>query len=172
MYYRSHLYPPAVTSREPAGYFFEERLTALSALMGQDVSRDTLSWGRAAGGIIGTTSDLTRWARALYAGLLLPPDQQAELTSLVSTTTGRPIQRTSPSDPSGFGLGVAQITAEPLGTFWTYQGGTWGFRTLHLYLPESGVIMVLGLNSHPSDDQATALAQAVFETLVAHGVLP
>ena len=26
--------------------------------------------------------------RALYAGLLLPPEQQAELTSLVSTTTG------------------------------------------------------------------------------------
>ena len=48
---------------------------------------------RAAGGIISTTSDLTLWERALYAGRLLPPGQQAELTSLVSTATGQPIEQ-------------------------------------------------------------------------------
>jgi D-alanyl-D-alanine carboxypeptidase len=171
LHYRSHLYPPSVTHREPAGYFFDDRVPALSGLIGRDVSRDTLSWGRATGGIIGTTSDMTRWERALYTGRLLPPAQQVELTSLVSTQTGRPIEQTSPTDPSGFGLGVQQVTAEPFGTFWVYEGGTLGFRTLHVYLPGSGLIMAMGLNSQPADDQIIALVVSVYETLVAEGVL-
>jgi D-alanyl-D-alanine carboxypeptidase len=64
--------------------------------------------------------------RELYAGHLLPAEQQAELTSLVSTRTGQPIGQTTLDDPNGFGLGVAQATAEGLGTFWLYEGGTAG----------------------------------------------
>src|SRR5688572_8328618 len=45
-FYRPHLYPPAVTDREPAGYFFNdqmsEQMPGLSGLLGRDVSRDTL----------------------------------------------------------------------------------------------------------------------------------
>jgi D-alanyl-D-alanine carboxypeptidase len=171
-YYRAHLYPPAVTRREPAGYFSsDDQMPGLSGLVGRDVSRDTLSWGRAAGGIISTTSDLTRWERALYAGDLLPARQQAELTSLVSTATGQPIEQTSPDDPGGFGLGVTQQTTEPIGTFWLYEGSTLGFRVLHVYLPESGLILALGLNSHTSDNQLDVLALSVFDTLVTQGVL-
>jgi D-alanyl-D-alanine carboxypeptidase len=172
LYYRAHLYPPSVTSREPAGYFADERVPEASALIGRDVSRDTLSWGRGAGGVVSTTGDLTRWERALYTGRLLPPEQQAELTSLVSTATGQPIEQTSLTDPSGFGLGVAQFTAEELGTFWVYEGGTLGFRTLHVYLPEPGLIMAIGLNSQPADDQIVALALSVIDTLVSQGVIP
>lgn len=172
MYYREHLYPPAVTQREPAAYFFDDRDSGLAALVGRDVSRDTLSWARGAGGIISTTSDMTRWERAMYSGRLLPHEQQAELTSLVSTQTGEPIEQTSPTDPGGFGLGVAQLTAEPIGTFWFYEGETLGFRTLHAYLPESGAIIAIGLNSHPADDQIGPLAASVYETLVAQGVIP
>jgi D-alanyl-D-alanine carboxypeptidase len=171
-YYRAHLYPPAVTSREPAGYYFDDRVPGFAGLVGRDVSRNTLSWARAAGGMISTTSDLAVWARALYACRLLPPAQQAELTGLVSTATGEPIEQTSPADPSAFGLGVAQQTAEPLGTFWLYEGSTLGFRVLHVYLPESGLIMALGLNSHPADNQIALLALSVYDTLVGQGVLP
>ncbi|WP_369132057.1 serine hydrolase domain-containing protein [Modestobacter sp. I12A-02662] len=172
-FYREHLYPSAVTDREPAGYFANDQVPdPYTGFVGTDTSRDTLSWARGAGGIIGTTGDLTRWTRALYSGELLPAEQQAELTSLVSTTTGLPIGQTSPEDPSGFGLGVAQVTAEPLGTFWFYEGGTLGFRTLHVYLPESGVVMAMGLNSVTAEDQIIALAVAVHETLVAQGAVP
>jgi D-alanyl-D-alanine carboxypeptidase len=171
LYYRAHLYPPSVTRREPAGYFFNDRVPEWSGMVGRDVSRDSLSWGRAAGGIVSTTSDLARWERALYEGHLLPVEQQAEMTSLVSTATGLPIEQTSGSDPSGFGLGVAQYTVEPLGTFWLYEGGTLGFRTLHIYLPESGLIIALGLNSHPADNQITLLALSVYDTLVTRGIL-
>jgi D-alanyl-D-alanine carboxypeptidase len=144
----------------------------LAGLVGRDVSRDTLSWGRAPGGIVSTLGDMTRWEPALYTGRLLPPEQQAELTSLVSMQTGEPIAQTSLTDPSGYALGVAQVTAEELGTFWTYTGGTWGFRTLHLYLPESGLIIAIGLNGRTVDDQMTALALSVLDTLVEHGVVP
>jgi D-alanyl-D-alanine carboxypeptidase len=172
-FYREHLYPSSVTDRQPAGYFANDQVPAeYAGYVGTDTSRDTLSWARGAGGIVGTTGDLTRWTRVLYSGDLLPDEQQAELTSLVSTTTGQPIERTTPDDPSGFGLGVFQVAAEPLGTFWMYEGGTLGFRTLHVYLPESGVVMAMGLNSATADDAVITLALAVHETLVEQGAVP
>ena len=172
LYYRPHVYPLSVTSREPAGYFFDDTVAPMSGLLGTDVSRNTLSWSRAAGGIISTTSDMTRWERALYTGRLLPAEQQAELESLVSMQTGQPIEQTSLTDPSGFGLGVAQATSEKLGTFWFYEGGTLGFRTLHLYFPDTGLILAMGLNSAPVEDQILTLAESVHDTLVSHGVVP
>jgi D-alanyl-D-alanine carboxypeptidase len=171
-FYRPHLYPPSVTGREPAGYFFDDTVAPMSGLLGTDVSRNTLSWARGAGGIISTTSDMTRWERALYTGRLLPAEQQAELESLVSMQTGQPIEQTSLTDPSGFGLGVAQATSEKLGTFWFYEGGTLGFRTLHLYFPDTGLILAMGLNSAPVEDQILTLAESVHDTLVSHGVVP
>jgi D-alanyl-D-alanine carboxypeptidase len=77
LHYRANVYPSSVTSREPAGYFFDDRdTTGLSALVGSDVSRDTLSWARGAGGIISTTRDMTRWERALYSGACYRPSSR------------------------------------------------------------------------------------------------
>jgi len=171
LYYRPDVYPAWVTSREPAGYFFNDQFP-LPQLLGRDVSRDTLSWARGAGGIISTTSDMTRWERALYGGRLLPPQQQAELESLISTQTGQPIASTSATDPQGFGLGIAQLTDPELGTFWFYEGETLGFRALHAYFPDSGLIIAVGLNSGTADDQSGALMKTVYDTLVADGVIP
>jgi D-alanyl-D-alanine carboxypeptidase len=170
LYYREHVYPTSVTSREPAGYFFNDQFP-LPQLLGHDVSRDALSWARGAGGIISTTSDMTRWERALYGGRLLPPQQQAELESLLSTKTGQPIARTSATDPQGFGLGVAQLTDEELGTFWFYEGETLGFRALHAYFPDSGLIIAIGLNSATADDQIATLTKTVYDTLRAEGLV-
>ena len=169
-YYRSHLHPPQVTARLPAGYHTRTGVPELSPLAGRDVSRDSLSWARGAGGVLSTTADMTWWARVLYEGWLLPPQQQAELLSLVSTATGEPIEGTTPDDPSGFGLGVAQLT-DALGTFWFYEGQTRGFRFLHVYLPESGVIIAMGLNSSADEDRIGVLATSVYDTLAAHGVV-
>jgi D-alanyl-D-alanine carboxypeptidase len=129
---------------------------------------------RGAGGIIATTHDMTVWERALYGGALLPATQQAELLSVVWTTTGQPIERTSQADPAGFGLGVTQERGGKFGTFWFYEGGTFGFRTIHLYRPDSGVIMAIGLNSYVtpgSSDGIVALAGSVYDTLLSEGVI-
>lgn len=168
LYYRAHLYPRPVTAREPAGYFFVNQGPTIPGLVGQDVSRWSLSWARGAGGIISTTHDLTVWERALYDGRLLPAKQQAELLSLVSMKTGKPIKRTSLADPGGFGLGVGQGTHPKFGTVWLYEGGTLGFRTLHIYFPKSGVIMAMGLNSYSATDRIVALAAGAHDTVTAH----
>ena len=173
LFYRPDVYPRSVTAREPAGYYAGTAGTpALAGLVGRDVSRDTLSWARGAGGIISTTGDMTRWERAMYGGSLLPPKQQAELLSLVSTRTGRPIVSTSPADPGGFGLGVAQATFPGVGTVWLYEGGTLGFRTLHVWFPTSGILMAMGLNSAPTKDHIEEIALAAYRTLAAHGLAP
>lgn len=171
LFYRPDRYPARVTRREPAGYFFNPKVPGLSRLLGRDVSRTTLSWTRGAGGIISTTHDMTVWEQALYHGRLLPRRQQRELRSLVSTKTGRPIRHTTPSDPEGFGLGIAQMTHPEIGRFWFYEGETLGFRTLHVYLPKSGVIFAMALNSQPTVDHIGDLAVSVYKTLVAHGVV-
>lgn len=142
-----------------------------NALIGHDVSRHTLSWGRSVGAIVATTQDMTRWERALYTGRLLPRKQQAELTSLVSTRTGEPIERTTPQDPSGFGLGVGQKILPGLGAVWTYEGTTWGFRAQHVYFPNSKVGLAVTLNSLPTDSRSGQLLTTLHNTLVAHGVL-
>jgi D-alanyl-D-alanine carboxypeptidase len=169
LHYRPDVYPGSVTDREPAGYFFNDQFP-LPQLLGRDVSRDTLSWARSAGAIISTTRDMIRWERALYGGGLLPSAQQAELESLVSTQTGQPIATTSPSDPRGFGLGVAQLTDEELGTFWFYEGETLGFRAVHAYFPDSGLVIAIALNSATADDQIGPLTKSVYATLRADGL--
>jgi D-alanyl-D-alanine carboxypeptidase len=176
LFYRPNLYPPQVTVREPAGYYFADLGPQLASLAGRDVSRFTLSWARGAGGIIGTTHDMTVWEHALYGGALLPTVQQAELMSLVSERTGQPIAQTSLEDQAGFGLGVEQSTGPILGTIWSYEGGTLGFRTYHIYLPTSGVILAMGLNSLTNPDPQTtdmirSLALSAIKTLLAHGVV-
>ena len=117
---------------------------------------------------------MTRWERALYGGRLLPPQQQAELESLVSITTSEPIASTSATDPQGFGLGIAQVTAPKLGTFWFYEGETLAFRAVHIYLPDSGVGIAFALNSavEGSNDESGALMQKLYDTLDAAGLIP
>jgi D-alanyl-D-alanine carboxypeptidase len=125
-YYSGTQYPHDVLDRVVSGYFFshDAEMAGLAPLFGKDVRDDTLSWGQAAGGMISTPEDLTRWARALYTGPVLAPKQRSELLSLVSMKTGKPIAKTSLSDPSGFGLGVSQSTAPEVGTVWLYEGET------------------------------------------------
>ncbi|HET7661570.1 MAG TPA: serine hydrolase domain-containing protein [Oryzihumus sp.] len=172
LWYRTDVYPRSVTAREPAGYYFNDQPPVLLGLKGRDVSRDSLSWARGAGGIIGTTADMVRWERAMYGGHLLPARQQAELLSLVSTMTGMPIATTSASDPGGFGLGVAQATFPGFGTVWFYEGETLGFRTLHVWLPTSGILMATGVNSAPTQDHIEEIVIAAYKTLAANGLAP
>ena len=171
LWYRANRYPLSVTRWEPAGYFFNRQVPGFSGLLRRDVSRTTLSWARGAGSIIGTTHAMTVWEQALYHARLLPPQQQRQLKSLVSTKTGKPIKQTTTSDPEGFGLGVAQAMSPKLGRFWFYEGETLGFRTMHVFLPKSGVIFAMGLNSQPTADHINDLALSVYDTLVSAGVV-
>ncbi len=159
--------PPAcpgdTARRMPAGY---SGVSALPTLLGKPVPALALSWAQGAGGLVGSLPDLSTWAKALYGGRLLPPAQQRELQSLVSVTTSEPIRTVTQQDPVGFGLGVAQRidtgTGRPV---WAYRGETLGFQVLHTYVPESGILITLAVNSTADQDTLTGLADTVHRTL-------
>ena len=165
IYYQSESYPAEILERMPAGYFFAKAEKPLAARMGQDTRRWTVSWMQGAGGIVTTTETLTHWVRALYGGKVLAPAQQAELESVVSMKTGKPIATTSAADPRGFGLGVVQATGPGFGKIWFYEGGTPGYRVLYTYIPKSDAVITIGLNSSADSDDIAVLFKTLYATL-------
>lgn len=79
----------------------------------------------------------------------------------MSTTTSQPIDRTTLADPTGYGLGMGQATTTATGTVWTYEGQTLAFRALHIYDPETGVIVVVAVNSSVGGDQDNLVSLAI-----------
>ncbi|MGA7354267.1 MAG: serine hydrolase domain-containing protein [Candidatus Cybelea sp.] len=154
-FYTSHLYPPAVARDVVAGYY-EQDDKGLQPLRGRDISGYSLSWAQGAGSMVSTPADLITWARALYSGTtLLPAKQKAELISLISTKTAKPLAEPTAGDPAGFGLGVAERYDSKLGgRFWFYQGETLGFRAVHLYYPSSGLVVTIFANSRPVEAES------------------
>jgi D-alanyl-D-alanine carboxypeptidase len=133
----------------------------------------SLSWTQGAGGIVASMDDVAHWSRALYEGPLLKPKQRRELMTIVSNATGKPIGATTLRDSKGFGLGVGQLTMPNLGTFWFYQGETLGYRVLYAFLPKSGAVIVLGLNSQPPEksNHNGDLLKTIYARLQAAGKL-
>jgi D-alanyl-D-alanine carboxypeptidase len=154
-YYEQNRYPALITDRMVSGYFFNHDPDSkpLAPLLGHDVKNDSVSWMQAAGGIVSTMQDVSRWARALYEGPLLADKQRHELMTIVSDKTGEPIDGPSRENPSAFGLGVGAGLRAAIGSYWYYQGMTLGYRVLYTYFPADGAIIVVGLNSQPDDKQ-------------------
>jgi D-alanyl-D-alanine carboxypeptidase len=170
MCYAPYTCPAADAARMPTGYF---EISAAPSLLGQPMPPLALTWAQGAGAIVSSLQDMTTWDRNLYLGRELPPRQQRQLESLVSETTGKPITTTTPADPAGYGLGVQQLTYQPIGTVWTYEGGTLGYRVEHYYFPHSGIIIALAVNSatDAANDQLGTLAVTVYQTLQKAGAV-
>ncbi|MDQ6933188.1 MAG: beta-lactamase family protein [Candidatus Eremiobacteraeota bacterium] len=168
-FYTSHLYPPAIAQRVVAGYY-ENNDAGFGTFLGKDMSGYSLSWAQGAGAIVSTPQDLILWVRALYQGTtLLPQRQKRELLSLISLKTGKPLAVPTARDPAGFGLGVAERFDPKLGSLWFYQGETLGFRAVHLYFPDSGLIVSLFANSRPveSKSKLPQLFSTIYATMKA-----
>jgi D-alanyl-D-alanine carboxypeptidase len=170
MCYAPYTCPAADAARMPTGYF---EISAAPSLLGEPMPPLALTWAQGAGAIVSSLQDMTTWDRALYLGRELPPRQQRQLESLVSETTGTPISTTTPADPAGYGLGVQQLTYQPIGTVWTYEGGTLGYRVEHYYFPHSGIVIALAVNSatDAANDQLGTLAVTVYQTLQKAGAV-
>jgi D-alanyl-D-alanine carboxypeptidase len=164
-FYTSDVYPSRIARRVVAGYY-ENNDAGFGNFLGRDMSGYSLSWAQGAGAIVSTPTDLTMWARALYqATSLLPATQHREMLSLVSVKTAKPLAVPTRDDPAGFGLGVVQRFDPKLGRFWFYQGETLGFRAVHLYFPNTGLIVCLFANSRPVE--ASSELQSLFATVYA-----
>ncbi|MER5321551.1 serine hydrolase domain-containing protein [Streptosporangium roseum] len=89
-----------------------------------DVSDNDPGWGGAAGAVVSTTQDWSRFSTALMSGKLLPAAQMAQMRTTV------PVDARQPDGP-GYGLGI-QTGATPCGTFWGHDGGMPGYLTTNL----------------------------------------
>jgi D-alanyl-D-alanine carboxypeptidase len=157
-FYENGIYPPAILNRLAHGYFNNPVCTDFQPnckvswnlpMVGREVSRLSTSWAQAAGGAVAGSRDVDHWMRAVFEGLVVPPQQQAEWMSLISTKSGDPIADVSPDDPRGFGLGVSKAILGPLGAQWFYQGETLGFRTLYVWFKKKNLMITLQTNSQP-----------------------
>jgi D-alanyl-D-alanine carboxypeptidase len=160
-YYEPDFYPAWLNRRLVSGYYVNTDPPVLEKLLGTDTKNYSLGWAQAAGGMLGTPMDLTRWIRRLFEGDVLEPKQKQELESLVSIPDAIKIPSTSSQYPDAFGLGVSQITAAPLGLFWFYEGSTIGYRAAYAYIPASGLIICVYTNS-----QAPAAVSTVDKVLI------
>ncbi len=170
-FYTLNLYPAPIAQRVVAGYY-ENDDPGFGRFIGKNVTPYSLSWAQGAGSIVSTPEDLTVWARALYQGTtLLPAKQRAELLSLISTKTAKPLAKATSDDPSGFGLGVAQKYGSDFGAFWFYQGETLGFRAAHVYFPGSGLVLAIFANSRPVEKNSNVaqLFKSLYDTIQSGG---
>jgi len=162
-FYDPGTYPPDLVDRMAHGYFENTACTDYQPpdcaeswnkpLFGRDVRGDSTSWAQAAGGAIATARDVDTWMRAVFGGKVVPPAQQAEWLSLVSTRTGEPIADVTPEDPQGFALGLVKATFAPWGDIWLYQGETLGFRTLYVWFEDDDILVTAQTNSQPDEDE-------------------
>jgi D-alanyl-D-alanine carboxypeptidase len=158
-FYENGTYPDAVHDRLAHGYFdnpacadYQPKCTQswTHALMGRDVRDMGTSWAQAAGGAIADARDVDRWMRAVFAGRVVPPKQQAEWLALVSNKTGEPIADVTADDPRGFSLGLGKAILGPFGAHWFYQGETLGYRTLYVWFERDNLMITLQTNSQPA----------------------
>jgi D-alanyl-D-alanine carboxypeptidase len=171
-YYEPYFYPSFVTRRLVSGYYVNTDEPVIPNLLGTDTKNYSLGWTQGAGGLISKPTDLTRWIRELFEGDVLPPQQKKELESLVSIPDGVKIPKTSEKYPQAFGLGVSQMTVQPFGLFWFYNGSTIGYRAAYLYLPDSGLIISVFTNSQAAtavSEVDKVLMATLYETLKKFG---
>lgn len=170
-HYADRQLPSRVLDQAAGGYFDNPvcslytpdcKIGQLQPLVGLNLKRADLSWAGPAGGIVSTPKDLTAWIRHVFAGRVLPRKQMKELLTLVSSATGKPIEKATAADPRGFSLGLAQLYQPGMGRFWFYEGETLGYRAVFAYYPKDDLVITVFLNSQPSDDHIGDLMATLY----------
>jgi D-alanyl-D-alanine carboxypeptidase len=95
---------------------------------------------------------------------MLPPKQQHELESLVAQDSGQPISNPPPEHRRAFGLGVGKALTD-VGIVWFYEGETFSHRVIHIFVPDTEMIIAIGVNSLPTDDQLPGLIFRMYKLL-------
>lgn len=180
-FYSAGPLPEAVLRRMASGYFENPacglyqpncRRTALAPLLGLDLHTADLTWAAAAGGIVSTPRDLAKWVRGLFGGRVVPPAQLKQMLSAVSTETGKPQRVPTPTDPRGFGLGLARLLVPGIPKpFWYYEGETLGYRAVFAFFAEDDLVLTVMTNSQPpeDEDQIGALMTAMYRIVTGTG---
>jgi D-alanyl-D-alanine carboxypeptidase len=89
----------------------------------------------AGGGLISTSRDLARWAKALYEGRVLSAPRLQEMLAALPSDDG-----------ARYGLGV-EITSSGAGPVYGHDGSMFGYLTQMVYFPDFKVAAALQINS-------------------------
>ncbi len=98
---------------------------------------------RGAGALAATSSDIARWAKALYAGGVLGADTVQEMIDDVAQTA-----RYGPTVPYGLGVQLTDIDGR---TALGHSGRLLGFRSAVRFLPDSGMTIAVLTNQSRTD---------------------
>jgi D-alanyl-D-alanine carboxypeptidase len=179
-FFESGAYSDDVTARLAHGYFENPACTDYQPkdceeswnqpMVGRDVRTMSLSWAQAAGGAISNPRDVNRWVRTMFSGRFVPPKQQAEWLSMISTRTGEAIAEVSADDPRGFALGLVRALLGSMGAQWFYEGETLGYRTLYVWFADEDIVITVQTNSQPpeGEDRLHDVIIAVYEAVMPH----
>lgn len=115
-----------------------------------DVTSYNHTWGGAAGSLITTLDDLTRFWRALQSGELVAPAQLAEMQTTVAAVG---LDEVIPGIQ--YGLGVMTVPTSCGGVYWAHFGDTSGFTTRNAVNVEGTRAVVL--SNHTSFDVGPVL---------------
>ncbi len=115
-------------------------------------------WGGAAGAIISTPTDLSRFFSAVLSAKLFSPQQLNQMKSTVDLPADYPIA-------GGYGLGLFKIKS-PCGTVWGHGGDTLGHHSTAVVSADGRRTAISDTTAEPSDlapnAGATRFAQVAF----------
>jgi D-alanyl-D-alanine carboxypeptidase len=114
-----------------------------------NVSAINLSWAWAAGGMVSTTRDLARFARAVFSGESLSP---ASFAAMFTVVPGR-----GPGLESGFGIYTSET---PNGKLVGMDGSGAGYNSAMMRLPEADLTVILLINKGPDEGEPNAIRDA------------
>ncbi|MBV1850730.1 serine hydrolase domain-containing protein [Catellatospora tritici] len=177
------LLPPAADASIPAphpqGYMFgtnvstlndpalppaEQAAAAKGDLLPRDVTDSSPSWTWAAGGVISTAADLTRYVTALVGGGLLDPAMQKTRMDSI-----KPIPTPDHADV-GYGLAIVKF-----GPLYGHDGQIPGYNSFMAHDPASKntVIVLTSLFAGPNGKQpANVIAEAIIKALYGESLVP
>ncbi|SCK22297.1 MULTISPECIES: serine hydrolase domain-containing protein [unclassified Streptomyces] len=121
----------------PGGRAYSKLSADPAATRVHDVTRFSPTFAHAAGEIISTSADLTRFYSALLGGRLLPPEQLAAMTTTVE----------SPRHPgAGYGLGIVSRTTSCGVQLWGHGGGMPGSLSQAVSTRDGRKVLAYNLN--------------------------
>jgi D-alanyl-D-alanine carboxypeptidase len=137
----------SLTLPETANGYFENKPVIVNGKF-----RVNPQWEWAGGGFASTTSDLARWAKALYEGQVLP---QPLLDQMLSST--------SVGEGASYGLGV-EITQTKFGKAYGHGGEFFGYLSDMKYFPKYGFAAAIQINAD-GPDTITEFAESFAEDI-------
>ena len=164
-YYLPYVYPPNIIQTIAQGYAYKGGGYSPPLSAGTNMTTFNLSAAGPAGALVSNSEDIARWVSLLFRGKILPEKQLNEMLSAVCTDRNKsckPGELLKASNHSeGFSLGLARMFDPKLGIIWVYTGGTPGYSSSLLWLPNRKISFGLtdNISSEKNKNIITTLIQ-------------